>query len=105
MVLKTLNGAPASFRANSSLKRAAFTFQSSTVSCDWSAESYSVIEPDKQILSAAAMKICVESECFEANAMIVYAHLNLGMGIYVPGSINKKWSPLASVAPQSKRAS
>jgi hypothetical protein len=31
--------------------------------------------------SEVAIKIFAESECFEANAMVIYAHPNLGMGL------------------------
>jgi PilZ domain len=55
--------------------------------------------------SEVRMKIFSESECFEANAKVIYAHPNLGMGLAFQevslksGALLRQWLQRASVVP------
>ena len=56
--------------------------------------------------SEVAIKIFAESECFEANAKVIYAHPNLGMGLAFEqvslksGALLRHWLLKASGEPE-----
>jgi PilZ domain len=55
--------------------------------------------------STVAIKIFAESECFEANSKVIYAHPNLGMGLAFEqvslksGTLLRQWLLKASETP------
>ena len=55
-----------------------------------------------------AIKIFAESECFEANAKVIYAHPNLGMGLAFKevsiksGALLRQWLLQASGKPEPR---